>query len=162
MRKFPLISYREIGAPPSAVRSKVRISPMSSLLQQQLLAILPKAEPGFRSALPQAEPASVPAMAQPQPAAVPATSVQMLVQMAAADASVDRRRRIAEKAGRGLALLERLHAETIVPPAGVEALRGLENWLDTFEMPEDVELAGLMQEIELRVRVELAKHEMLV
>ncbi|MCD2317079.1 flagellar assembly protein FliX [Sphingomonas sp. IC-11] len=125
-----------------------------------MLAILPKAEPGFRAALPQVDSPAPSSVAQPHPAAMPATSVQMLVQMAAADVSVERRRRIAESAGRGLALLQRLHAETLVPPAGVEAVRGLENWLETFEMPEDAELASLMQEIELRVRVELAKHEM--
>ncbi|WP_169715646.1 flagellar assembly protein FliX [Sphingomonas mucosissima] len=97
-----------------------------------------------------------------QSAVVPTTSVQMLVQLAAADPSVERRRKMAENAGRGLALLDRFDVETRVRPAAVEPLDALRDWLETFEMPDDPELAAVMQEIELRVKVELAKHELRV
>lgn len=162
MRKCPLISYREIRAPPSAVRSKVNISPLSFLLQQQLLTALPKAEAAFRmmpTAPEQPAPAATP---HPQSAVVPATSVQMLVQLAAADSSVERRRKMAENAGRGLALLDRLDVEKQVRPAAIAPLDALCDWLETLEMPEDPQLAAVMQEIELRVKVELAKHELRV
>ena len=100
MRNCPPISYREIRAPPSAVRSKVNISPLSFLLQQQLLTALPKAEAAFRM-MPTAPEQPAPAVTpHPQSAVVPATSVQMLVQLAAADSSVERRRKMAENAGR--------------------------------------------------------------
>lgn len=107
------------------------------------------------------QPAPAPAH-HPQPAAVPATSVQMLVHLAAADPSVERRRKMAENAGRGLALLEQLDTETRVRPAAVEPLDALRDWLESFEAADDPQLAALMQEIELRVKVELAKHELRV
>lgn len=141
----------------------MHISPLSTLLQQQLLSALPKAEAAAFRVLPTgAEPPAPAATHHPQPALLPATSVQMLVQMAAADPAVERRRKIAENAGRGLALLERLDAETRVRPAAVEPLDALRDWLQSFEAPDDPQLAALMQEIELRVKVELAKHELRV
>ncbi|WP_093063366.1 flagellar assembly protein FliX [Sphingomonas sp. OV641] len=140
----------------------MRISPLSPLLQQQMLAALPEAAAGFRAALPQQEAPVAAGVSHPQPAMVPATSVQMLVQLAAADPAIDRRRKMAEKADRGLALLDRLQAETVARPTSIEPLTALREWLDTFDMPEDSELAALMDEIKLRVRVELAKHDMWV
>lgn len=108
---------------------------------------------------PAAPAATPPIVPHHQPAATPATSVQMLVQLAAADPAVEQRRKLAEKAGRGLALLERLDKELLLRPAAVEPLAPLQDWLETLEMPDDPQLAALMEEIELRVKVELAKHE---
>lgn len=139
----------------------MHISPLSSLLQQQLLTALPKVEAAAFRAMPAgAEPPAPVGNHHPQPALLAATSVQMLVQLTAADPEVERRRKMTEKAGRGLALLERLDAETHVRPAAIEPLEALRDWLETFEAPDDPQLAAVMEEIELRVRVELAKHEL--
>jgi hypothetical protein len=41
-------------------------------------------------------------------------------------------------------------------------LQQLADWSAAFEAPEDPQLAALARDVELRVRVELAKHELRV
>lgn len=137
----------------------MRIAGLSPVLQQALLAALPKAAEAFRVGTGIDGPASPPAALPP---ALPATSVQMLVALAAAEPRVERRRREAAVADRGLALLEGLHAELLVGAPAPERLQELVEWSESFTVPDDPQLAGLAREIEVRVRVELAKYELRV
>lgn len=101
--------------------------------------------------------------AAPQPGASlasPATSVEMLVALASVDPAVERRRKLAAEADRGLALLERLHEESLGGGVLPERLEQLSAWVAGFAVPDDPELASVAQDIELRVRVELAKHDL--
>ena len=136
----------------------MRIAGLPPVLQQALLAALPKAQEAFRAGL--AEPETRAAMLPPlQAAAQPATSVQMLVAMAAAEPVVERRRKIAERADKGLSLLEKLHVELVTRVSSPERMQELLDWSESFELPEDPQLATLARELELRVRVELAKYD---
>ena len=89
----------------------------------------------------------------------PATSVEMLVALASVDPVVERRRKMATDAERGLALLERLHQEAMDGEILPERLAQLSEWAASFTLPADPALARVAQDIELRVRVELAKHD---
>lgn len=110
--------------------------------------------PGFDVADPHGAP-------QPgAPLASPATSVEMLVALASVDPVVERRRKLAAEADRGLALLERLHEESLGGGVLPERLEQLSAWVASFAVPDDPELASVAQDIELRVRVELAKHDL--
>lgn len=141
----------------------MRIAGLSPVLQQVLLAALPKAQETFRAAAgepdPRASAAVPPAFAT---ATQPATSVQMLVAMAAAEPVVERRRKMAERADKGLSMLEKLHFELVSGAPSPERLQELAEWSESFEMPDNPQLASLAGEIELRVRVELAKHDLRV
>lgn len=138
----------------------MRIAGLPPVLQQALLATLPKASEAFGASVTQAEAQHPQAM--PPAVPNPATSVQMLVALAAAEPVAERRRRIAEHADKGLTMLERLHAELVVGTPSPERLQELVEWSESFEPPEDAEVAIVSREIELRVRVELAKLEMRV
>ncbi|MGN6374322.1 MAG: flagellar assembly protein FliX [Sphingomonas sp.] len=89
------------------------------------------------------------------------TSVQMLVALAATELPREqRRRRAAEPVGRGLELLEQLHAATLLGTPDAGLLQELAAWTESFEVPEDEpELQALARDLDLRVRVELARHE---
>lgn len=87
----------------------------------------------------------------------PLGSLQMLVTLAAFDPEKERRRKQAEPGRRGLDQLEALHAELVTGQATPERLEQLADWVRQVETPADPDLAGIMSEIELRVRVELAK-----
>lgn len=106
------------------------------------------------------EPAAQPAPAQPT-IATPAQSVQMLVTLAAAarPPELERRRRLAKEAERGLDALEMLQAALVVGVSAVEPTRELRNWSEGRTRPDDPELAEVMDEIDLRIQVELAKRE---
>lgn len=93
------------------------------------------------------------------PLTPPSTSVEMLVALASVDPVLDRRRKLASVAERGLALLERLHQEAIEGSVMPERLAQLADWAASFALPDDRALADLARDIELRVRVELAKHD---
>jgi hypothetical protein len=82
----------------------------------------------------------------------------MLVALSA-EAPAERRRRAIIQAERGLDALERLREELAAGIPSPERLRELAAWSSGFEMPDDPELAELARDIELRVRVELAKHD---
>ena len=139
----------------------MRIGGLPPVLTQALLqSLLPKVEQGFRTAVRDgdgtgAAPHVLAAPAQQQPS--PATSVQMLVALAAAEPTKERRRKLAEQADRGLSLLERLHAQMVAGAPEPEKVQELLDWAKTFEVPDEPELAALANEIEVRVKVELAK-----
>jgi hypothetical protein len=99
--------------------------------------------------------------AAPRPAAPtvtpPTQSVQMLVALAAT--SHDDRRAQAREAEEALDGLERLHAELVAGRARRERLDALKEWTRRRSRPGEPELAKLVDEIELRILVELAKQE---
>lgn len=138
----------------------MRIAGLPPILQQALLAALPKAGETFRSPMGAADTLGTQAPHAAIPG--PATSVQMLVALAAAEPMVDRRRKIAEQSEKALSMLERLHAELVAGTPSAERLQELVDWSENHETPEDPVLASLSHEIELRVRVEIAKLEMRV
>jgi hypothetical protein len=89
----------------------------------------------------------------------PTTSVEMLVALASVDPGVERRRKMAVEAERGLVLLERLHQEAMGGDILPERLAQLAEWSASFALPDDPALAAVARDIDLRVRVELAKHD---
>jgi hypothetical protein len=89
----------------------------------------------------------------------PTTSVEMLVALASVDPAVERRRKMAVEAERGLVLLERLHQEAMGGDILPERLAQLAEWSASFALPDDPALAAVARDIDLRVRVELAKHD---
>lgn len=132
-----------------------------AMLQALLAASAPRVEEAFAAVTGKVEPGPLPAAALP-PAPQAATSVQMLIAMAATEPAAERRRRIAVETDRGLTMLERLHAELVAGVVAPERLQELAQWSESFEAPDDPQLAGLAKEIEVRVRVEIAKHEVRV
>lgn len=133
----------------------MRIDSLSPIMARNLLGVLPKSVSGLRAG---AEEAPAPALQPPPaPAAVPATTVQMLVAIAVTNPVAERRRKLARKAERGIDLLDRLHKELVSGTASAERLRDIVDWTKTMSPPDDPALANLMSDIELRVRVELAK-----
>lgn len=98
----------------------------------------------------------------PQPAVQPAQplgSVQMLVTLATFDPERERRRQMAEQGETGLDELEALQVELVAGSPTPERLEQLAEWVAQVEQPTDPVLAGIFAEIELRVRVELAKFD---
>ncbi len=87
----------------------------------------------------------------------PAQSVQMLVALAAA--TNEPRRDPARDAEEALDELERLHAELLAGRAKRERIEALKEWTRRRGKPQEAELAQLMDDIELRILVELAKQE---
>jgi hypothetical protein len=141
----------------------MRIAGLPPAMQQGLLAALAKAGEDFTSAVKVVETRAGAALPPTvAPLAQPATSVEMLVALAAAEPLVERRRKMAEATNRGLALLEQLHAELLAGALEPELVEELVEWSESFQAPENPQLAALASEIEVRVRVELAKHEMRV
>ena len=130
-------------------------------MARSLLAALPKVQPSFP--IGEAEGAGVRAqpMVQPQ-AGQPIPSVAMLVTLAAADPAVERRRKQAAQAERGLDALEALQRELLTGTATPERLREIVEWAATLETPDDPVLAQIARDIDLRVRVELAKYDVQV
>jgi hypothetical protein len=133
----------------------VRIDSLTPLMARSLMAALPKAASGFPVA--EEEAAARPAPTQGPGNAQPTPSVAMLVTLAAADPAIERRRRQAKDAERGIDALDRLHKELAAGTPGVERLREIADWSANFETAEDPVLAQLLSDIDLRVRVELAK-----
>jgi hypothetical protein len=137
----------------------MRIDNVAAVLRQALIAAM-TAKPTAAAtkmvgdaAIPKPPPATV-------PIAPPATSVAMLVAMAANDPVVERRRKLAAEADRGLSMLERLHRDLAAGEPSPERLAELADWVENFTPPDDPALAPVAREIELRVRVELAKHDL--
>lgn len=130
----------------------------SSFPVQAVLGALTRSPGGF--ALPGTSRADPPPPSAPSLAA--ATSVQVLVAAAAANAIEspgERRRRIARPLARGLDLLDQLDVAAQRGLPDPPTLDALEAWAQDFTLPEDAELAPLARDVELRVRVELARHD---
>ena len=136
----------------------MRIAGLPPAMTQGLLAALGKAGDAFKVASAAGDKQAAAILPhQVPPATQPATSVQMLVALAAAEPVVERRRKMAVAADRGLSLLERLHTELVAGAPAPERLQELVEWSESFEAPQDPQLAAIAREIEVRVRVELAK-----
>ena len=135
----------------------MRIDSLTPLMARSLLAALPKAAPGFPVAEEEAAARQMPVPMQGPGTNQPVPSVAMLVTLAAADPAIERRRKQARDAERGLDALERLNKELATGTPSVERLREIVEWSENFEASDDPVLAGILSDIELRVRVELAK-----
>jgi hypothetical protein len=140
---------------PDGWEEKVRIEANAALLQAMLAAPAARKAEGARFDTP--APAAAPQTHAP--VAAPVQSVAMLVTLAAAGPEPERRREAARQAEEGLSGLEKLHKELIAGVASPQRLRSLRDWARTRGRPEEPELAALMDEIELRILVELAKRE---
>ena len=93
--------------------------------------------------------------AVPAPAG-PVHSVATLVALSALSPGEERRRELVRRAADGLDRLERLHRQWLAGGEG-GCLIPLENWLQDRGSSGDPALDALLEELELRVRVELAK-----
>jgi len=134
----------------------VRIDNLTPLMARSLLAALPKAAPGFPVAEEEAVARQMP-MQHGAAATQTNPSVAMLVTLAAADPAIERRRKEAKHAERGIDALDKLHKELAAGTPSVERLQEIVEWSENFETADDPVLAGILSDIELRVRVELAK-----
>ncbi len=139
----------------------MRIDVTLPILRQTLLDALGdlvRRPDGFRPSVDPAAPVAPvpPAAALP----MPSSSVAMLVAMAAVDPGPERRRRMAAATERGLGLLERIRDEMATGEASPAAVVELREWADGFAVPDDPVLAPIARDIELRVRVELARYDM--
>lgn len=133
----------------------MRIDSLSPMMARNLLAALPKSVSGLTRNSPEAlSPTPQPL---PAPTASAATSVQMLVAIAVNNPVAERRRKQARDAERGIDALDRLHKELVAGAPNVARLREIAAWSQNATPPEEPALAALMREIDLRVRVELAK-----
>ncbi|WP_084580121.1 flagellar assembly protein FliX [Sphingomonas azotifigens] len=135
----------------------MRIDSLSPMMARNLLAALPKSVSGLSNQPEQAPQATPQAFATPG-TVVPA-SVQMLVAIAVNNPVAERRRKMARDAERGIDALDRLHKELLAGTPNVARLREIARFSQAAPMPEDPTLAQLMREIDLRVRVELAKFD---
>lgn len=136
----------------------MRIDNLTPLMARSLLAALPKAASGF----PVAEEESVPMRQMPLQGAgatQPVPTVAMLVTLAAADPAIERRRKLAIQAEKGVDALDRLHKEVLAGTPSVERLQEIVEWSQSFEASDEPVLAQILADIDLRVRVELAKHD---
>lgn len=84
------------------------------------------------------------------------TSVEMLVAIAASDPEA-RRRRTARAAEQGLDGLDRLLRADRLGGAQAPHLEAMAAWIANHEVPDDPTARSLVEDIELRVLVELAK-----
>lgn len=135
----------------------MRIDNLSPILARTLLEALPKAAPGFAVGT---EEAMAPKMPVQGPGtAHPVPTVEMLVTLAATDPAVERRRKLARDADRGLEALDRLHKAVLAGVPSVERLREIVEWSENLETPDEPVLAQILKDIDLRVRVELAKYD---
>jgi len=105
-----------------------------------------------------AEPSPAPAPPQAH-VAVPTQSVQMLVTLATAMQEPERRRRAVREAEKALDALDMLQAALIIGVGAPESVQELEDWSRNRTRPADPALAEIMDEVDLRVQVELAKRE---
>jgi len=131
----------------------LRITGPTTPIQNMLLAALPKVTE-FTTAEAPAPMAAPAPTAPPQP-----VSVEMLVALAASESPVDRRRRQVASADGALTSLERLNAALMAGLPTVERLQEVAAWTQSLDTPPDPALASLFNDIELRLRVELAKHD---
>ncbi len=137
----------------------MRIENLQAPLLHSLMAALPKAAPGFSVGEGEAPaaPAPLPPGAGAGTTQALNPSVAMLVTLAAADPMIERRRKQAVDAQRGIDMLDQLHRELVAGVVSPARLQAIVEWSETFERTDDPALAAILSDIELRVRVELAK-----
>lgn len=135
----------------------MRIENLQAPLLHSLMAALPKVASGF--SVREGEAPAAPAPVHPGANAAQALnpSVAMLVTLAAADPAIERRRKQAVDAQRGIDMLDQLHRELVAGVVSPARLTAIVEWSETFERTDDPALAAILSDIELRVRVELAK-----
>jgi hypothetical protein len=114
-----------------------------------------------KTAAPEAEAPVPPPQAQAVPLSMSAPSVAMLLAMSSMGGVAPtkaRERQIARAAKGldGLAALQAAQARGLDPGP---ALAQLAEWTKDVDMPDDPALAEFFRELDVRVRVELAKHE---
>ncbi|RYD64794.1 MAG: hypothetical protein EOP58_08825 [Sphingomonadales bacterium] len=128
---------------------------------QMVLNALSRSDAALRVALPKMEMPEAPQQGQQAgPTLQAATTVHVLLAAATAlETPKDKRRREARPAARGLEILDKLHAAQVKGMPDEAVLDALTQWAAVFEMPDDPDLADIARDIELRVRVELAKHD---
>jgi len=136
----------------------VRIDGLGAIMPQLLVQAIGRAAPAMATLGDQAPPPDT--SVQPNLLANPAIgSVQMLVAMSAATPIEERRRRTVQRATRGLDALAALDAAAMVHAPREAMVETLADWSKELHEAGDPALDALMAEIELRVRVELAKYD---
>ncbi len=127
-----------------------------SALMQALLAAEPAAS---RAASVPFQPAPPPPSMTAAPAmgAGPVGSVAMLVTLAAVEPTADRRAEQMRSAAVGLDALAGLHRDLVAGPTVTQRLSGLREWARRRQRGADTELDALLDEVELRILVELAR-----
>ena len=133
----------------------MRIEGPSALLQA-LLAAGPAASRAtsmaFQPAVPSPSTPLAPAMGTG-----PVASVAMLVTLAAVEVPADRRAEQLRSAAEGLDVLAGLHHDLIAGHRGAQPLSALREWARRRQRGADTELDAVLDEVELRILVELAK-----
>jgi len=138
----------------------VRIENLQAPLLRSLMAALPKVASGFSVAESEGPAARAP-LPQNTNAAQPLNpSVAMLVTLAAADPAIERRRKQSVDAQRGLDQLDSLHRELVAGVVSPARLQAIVEWSESFEPSDNPVLASILADIDVRVRVELAKLDM--
>lgn len=139
----------------------MQIQNLPLALIRNLADALPKPPSGFA---PRDDHAAAPPPAPPIAGAPtsPVPSVAMLVTMAATQDDTERRRRRARDAERGIDALEGLHRELLTGAATPARLAEIAQWSRDHAAQADPALAALLADIDLRVRVELAKFDVKV
>ncbi len=127
-----------------------------SALMQALLAVEPAAS---RAASVPFQPAPPPPSMTAAPAmgTGPVGSVAMLVTLAAVEPTADRRAEQMRSAAVGLDALAGLHRDLVAGPTVTQRLSGLREWARRRQRGADTELDALLDEVELRILVELAR-----
>ncbi|WP_347716776.1 flagellar assembly protein FliX [Sphingomonas sp.] len=127
-----------------------------SALMQALLAAEPAAS---RAASVPFQPAPPPPSMTAAPAmgTGPVGSVAMLVTLAAVEPTADRRAEQMRSAAVGLDALAGLHRDLVAGPTVTQRLSGLREWARRRQRGADTELDALLDEVELRILVELAR-----
>lgn len=139
----------------------MRVDPNAALLQALLGPASARAVGGVARFAPEAPAAPLPAAPPPgitPPSNAPMQSVAMLVTIAAATPE-ERRKAGITQTGEGLSRLEALHKELVAGVVGPQRLLALREWTRRRSRPDDPALAAIMDEVELRILVELAKFD---
>lgn len=134
----------------------MRIDNLPAALLRSMAGAAPRQHAAF---LPGEELPPAPAAPVAGQPAGPVPSVAMLVTLAATQDDVERRRRRAEEAERGLDALEGLHRELLAGAVSPARLAEIAAWSRDHEASEEPAIAALLAQIDLRVRVELAKFD---